>query len=197
MEASPPPAWQGFRQLTVTAITRESESVISIRLEAPDGTALPTARPGQYLTLRVPSERDQKSVLRNYSLCGPPDAGYYRVAVKHEPDGIASGSLYSKLAVGDRLEVAAPRGTFLLDHTDAPVLLISAGIGATPVLAMLQALAEEHSDRKVWWLYSARDSSEHSFAAESRRLVTSLTTRSSASVTAARAKRCRGPRLRP
>ncbi len=174
VEASPPPAWQGFRQLTATAITRESESVISIRLEDSDGTALPTARPGQYLTLRVPNERDHKSVLRNYSLCGPPDAGYYRVAVKREPHGVASGYLHSRLAVGDRLEVAAPRGTFLLDHTDAPVLLISAGIGATPVLAMLQALAEEHSDRKVWWLYSARDSSEHSFAAESRTLVTSL-----------------------
>jgi ferredoxin-NADP reductase/MOSC domain-containing protein YiiM/ferredoxin len=175
VEASPPPAWQGFRQLTVTAIARESESVISIRLEDSNGTALPAARPGQYLTLRVPSERDQKSVLRNYSLCGPPDAGYYRVAVKREADGIASGYLHSRLAVGDRLEVAAPRGTFLLDHTDAPVLLISAGIGATPVLAMLQALAEHHSDRKVWWLYSARDSSEHSFAAESHTLVTSLT----------------------
>ena len=138
---SPPPAWPGFRQLTVTAITRESDSVISIRLEDPDGAPLPAARPGQYLTLRVQPDAQQRSVLRNYSLSGPPDAGYYRVTVKREPDGAASGYLHTRLAVGDQLDIAAPRGTFILDRTDAPVLLISAGIGATPVLAMLQALA--------------------------------------------------------
>ena len=92
-------------------------------------------------------------MLRNYSLSGPPDAGYYRIAVKREPDGAASGYLHTRLAVGDQLDIAAPRGTFILDRTHAPVLLISAGIGATPVLAMLQALAEEHSDREIWWLH--------------------------------------------
>ena len=138
---SPPPAWPGFRQLTVTAITRESDSVISIRVEDPDGAALPAARPGQYLTLRVQPDAQRRSVLRNYSLCGPPDAGYYRIAVKREPDGAASGYLHTRLTVGDQLDIAAPRGTFILDRTDAPVLLISAGIGATPVLAMLHALA--------------------------------------------------------
>jgi ferredoxin-NADP reductase len=76
--------------------------------------------------------------------------------------------------VGDQLEVAAPRGTFILDHTEAPVLLISAGIGATPVLAMLQALAEHHSEREVWWLHGARSSRDHSFAAEARELLASL-----------------------
>ena len=147
---SPPPAWPGFRQLTVTAITRESDSVISIRLEDPKGAPLPAARPGQYLTLRVQPDKQQRSVLRNYSLSGPPDAGYYRITVKREPDGAASGYLHTRLAVGDQLDIAAPRGTFILDRTDAPVLLISAGIGATPVLAMLHALAEEHSDREIW-----------------------------------------------
>ena len=75
------------------------------------------------------------------------------------------------LAVGDRLDIAAPRGTFILDQTPAPVLLISAGIGATPVLAMLQALAQERSDREIWWLYGARDGHEHPFAAEARALL--------------------------
>src|SRR4051794_7233465 len=85
--ASPPPAWPGFRRLTVTGIERESDSVIDIRLEDPDGDALPPARPGQYLALRV------QSVLRNYSLSGPPGAGYYRITVKREPEGTASGYL--------------------------------------------------------------------------------------------------------
>ncbi len=171
---SPPPAWPGFRQLTVTAITRESDSVISIRVEDPDGAALPAARPGQYLTVRVQPDTQRRSVLRNYSLSGPPDAGYYRITVKREPDGAASGYLHTRLTVGDQLDIAAPRGAFILDRTDAPVLLISAGIGATPVLAMLHALAGEHSDREIWALHSARSSREHSFAAEARALLASL-----------------------
>ncbi|MGA2927059.1 MAG: MOSC and FAD-binding oxidoreductase domain-containing protein [Solirubrobacteraceae bacterium] len=170
---SPPPAWAGFRPLAVTAITRESDSVISIRLEDPNGGALPAARAGQYLTLRV-QPPGQRSVLRNYSLSGPPGAGYYRVTVKRERGGLASGYLHTRLAVGDRLEIAAPRGTFFLDQTHAPVLLISAGIGATPVLAMLQALAQEQSNREIWWLYGARNSREHSFAAETQALLAAL-----------------------
>ena len=172
--ASPPPAWPGFRPLQVTAIERESESVISIRLEDPDGTPLPPPRPGQYLTLRIHLDGAQKSVLRNYSLSGPPDAGYYRITVKRERDGAASGYLHSRLAVGDLLDIAAPRGTFILDRTQAPVLLISAGIGATPVLAMLHALADEHSDREIWWLHGARSRRDHSFAAEAHALLASL-----------------------
>ena len=171
---SPPPAWPGFRQLTVTAITRESDSAISIRLEDPTGAPLPAARPGQYLTLRVQPDQGQRAMLRNYSLSGPPGAGYYRVTVKRERGGAASGYLHTRLAVGDQLDVAAPRGTFILDETHAPVLLISAGIGATPVVAMLQALAQERSDREIWWLHGARNGREHSFAAETRALLASL-----------------------
>ncbi len=171
---SPPPAWPGFRQLTVTAITRESDSVISIRLEDPERAALPAARPGQYLTVRIQPDTQQRSLLRNYSLSGPPDADYYRITVKREPHGAASGYLHNRLTVGDQLDIAAPRGAFILDRTDAPVLLVSAGIGATPVLAMLHALAEEHSDREIWALHSARSSREHSFAAEARTLLASL-----------------------
>jgi ferredoxin-NADP reductase/MOSC domain-containing protein YiiM/ferredoxin len=173
---SPPPAWQGFRQLRVGAITRESDSAISIRFEDPTGAPLPPARAGQYLTLRVQPDDEQRPLLRNYSLSGPPDAGYYRVTVKREPGGVASGYLHTRLAVGDQLDIAAPRGTFLLDATPAPVLLISAGIGATPVLAMLQALAQARSDREVWWLHGARDGREDPFVAESRALLASLPT---------------------
>ena len=171
---SPPPAWPGFRELTVAEIDRESDSVISIRLDDPTGAPLPAPRPGQYLTVRVQPDPAQRSLLRNYSLSGQPDAGYYRITVKHEPDGAASGYLHTRLGVGDQLEIAAPRGTFILDRTEAPVLLISAGIGATPALAMLHALAEEHSEREIWWLHGARSSRDHPFAAEARSLLASL-----------------------
>ncbi|HEV7493626.1 MOSC and FAD-binding oxidoreductase domain-containing protein [Baekduia sp.] len=171
---SPPPAWPGFRPLAVTAITRESDSVIAIRLEDPEGAPLPAARPGQYLTLRVPRDKDQRSLLRNYSLSGPPGGGFYRIAVKREHDGAASGYLHTRLVVGDHLDIAAPRGTFILDPTDAPVLLISAGIGATPVIAMLQALAQGQSDREIWWLHGARSSRDHPFAVEVTALLAEL-----------------------
>ncbi len=171
---SPEPAWPGFRQLNITAITPESDSVISIRVEDPEGAALSAARPVQYLTVRIQPDTQQRSLLRNYSLSGLPDAGYYRITVKREPDGAAGGYLHTRLSVGDQLDIAAPRGAFILDRTDAPALLISAGIGATPVLAMLHALAGEHSDREIWAPHSARSSREHSFAAEARALLASL-----------------------
>jgi ferredoxin-NADP reductase/ferredoxin len=113
-------------------------------------------------------------VLRNYSLSGPPDGGYYRITVKHEHAGAASGYLHTRLRVGAQLDIAAPRGTFILDSTDAPVLLISAGIGATPVVAMLHALATEHTEREIWWLHGARNSRDQCFAAEARALLASL-----------------------
>src|SRR3954464_12063869 len=89
----PRPPGRAFRPLAVTAITRECDSVISIRLEEPEGAPLPAARPGQYLTARV------NGLLRNSSLSGRPDAGFYRIAVKREPDGAASGYLHTRLAV--------------------------------------------------------------------------------------------------
>jgi ferredoxin-NADP reductase/MOSC domain-containing protein YiiM len=171
---SPPPAWPGFRSLIVTAITRECDSVISIRLDDPRRATLPAARPGQYLTVRVQPDGHERSLLRNYSLSGPPDAGYYRITVKREPEGAASSYLHTRLAVGDQLDIGAPRGTFILDQSDAPVLLISAGIGATPVLAMLHALTNERSDREVWWLHGARSSRDQSFSAEARALLAAL-----------------------
>ena len=115
-----------------------------------------------------------RSLLRNYSLSGPPTAGAYRITVKREPRGAASGYLHTRLREGDEFDVAAPRGTFILGHSPAPVLLISAGIGATPALAMLHALAHERSEREIWWLYGARSGREHPFAAEARALLASL-----------------------
>jgi ferredoxin-NADP reductase/MOSC domain-containing protein YiiM/ferredoxin len=172
--ASPPPAWSGFRRLKVSALARESSSVISISFEDPDGAPLPPALPGQYLTLRIHTDEQGRSLLRNYSLSGPPGADFYRISVKRELQGAASDYLHSRVAAGDTFEVAAPRGTFILDQTDTPIILISAGIGATPMLAMLHALAKEQSDREIWWLHGARSGSEHPFAAEARGLLASL-----------------------
>jgi len=171
---SPPPAWPGFRSLTVTAVSRESDSVVSVLLADSAGTALPPPQPGQFLTLRLNVVSGARPLLRSYSLSGPPDAGSYRISVKREAHGAGSQFVHARVHPGDVLEAAAPRGTFILQPGDAPVLLISAGVGATPVLAMLHALAASGSARDVWWLHGARNRAEEPFAAESRSLLAGL-----------------------
>ena len=171
---SPPPAWPGFRRLAVTAVEPESGSVISVRLADPGGGAVPAALPGQFLTLRLPVSPGAPPLLRSYSLSGAPGDGSYRVSVKREPGGAGSQFMHARVRVGDVLEVAAPRGTFILRPGQTPVLLISAGVGATPVLAMLHALAAAGSGRDIWWLHGARSRAEEPFAAESRSLIEAL-----------------------
>jgi ferredoxin-NADP reductase/ferredoxin len=167
------PAWPAFRKLRVTKIARESETVCSIYLAAADGTVLPPARAGEYLTLRV-SGAGQPAPVRNYSLSSAPDDGTYRISVKQEPHGVASSYLNHGLQTGAILDVAAPRGEFTLGDGTGPVLLISAGIGVTPVLSMLYQLAARRSQRDIWWLYGARGPSEHPFASEAHALLASL-----------------------
>jgi ferredoxin-NADP reductase/MOSC domain-containing protein YiiM len=169
---SPPPAWPGFRPLAVTAVEPESTSVVSVYLADPGGRAVPPAQPGQFLTLRLPAGPGGRPVLRSYSLSGPPGADSYRISVKREPHGLGSQYVHTKVRAGDRLEAAAPRGTFILQPGEEPVLLISAGVGATPVLAMLHALSG--TGRDVWWLHGARSRAEEPFAAEARSLLAGL-----------------------
>jgi ferredoxin-NADP reductase/MOSC domain-containing protein YiiM len=173
-DESPPPAWPGFRQLAVTAIARESDTVISLNLADPGGGRVPAALPGQFLTLRLHPDPAGRPLLRSYSLSGPPGAAGYRISVKREEHGAASQFLHTRVRVGDLLEVAAPRGTFTLRSGKTPVVLISAGVGATPVLAMLHALADARSGRDIWWLHGARRRADEPFAAESRALLAGL-----------------------
>ena len=168
---APPAAWAGFRALTVADVVAESVSVTSFRFAGDD--ALPPYLPGQFLTVRVPGVGDPVPV-RTYSLSGDPDGGRYRISVKREPGGRVSSQLVAHLQRGDRIEVAAPRGEFVLDEGSEPVLLISAGIGQTPLLAMLYRLVREHSGRLVWWMHTTHDADSHAFATEVANLVGQL-----------------------
>jgi ferredoxin-NADP reductase/MOSC domain-containing protein YiiM len=172
--AVPPPAWPGFRSLRVARVDRESTHVVSLSFEAADGSSLPAALPGQFLVLRLRTKPELPAILRNYSMSGAPGEHAYRVSIKQEVDGVASTFLHTHVRVGDVLEVSAPRGSFTLRPGEGPVVLLSAGIGATPVLAMLHALASAASKREVWWLYGARNRDAHPFAAESRGLLKML-----------------------
>ncbi len=171
---APPPAWPGFRPLRVAAIQPESTTISSILLADPAGAPVPAALPGQFLTVRLRPEPDAAPLVRSYSLSGSPGADRYRISVKREEHGAASGYLYSRLRTGAEIEVAAPRGTFTLAAGTTPVLLVSGGVGATPVLAMLHALAAERSSRPVWWLQAARNGAVRPFAAESAGLLAQL-----------------------
>ncbi|MGA2825550.1 MAG: MOSC and FAD-binding oxidoreductase domain-containing protein [Streptosporangiaceae bacterium] len=176
--AAAAPGWAGFRPLRVTRIVPESTTVASIYLAPADGHALPAARPGQYLTLRV-ADAGQPPPVRSYSLssapgAGAPGTGAYRISVKHEPHGVVSGYLNGALREGMVLDAAAPRGDFVLADGPGPVLLISAGIGVTPVLAMLYQLAAQRAEREVWWLHAARSPADDALAGEARDLLTAL-----------------------
>ena len=172
--SEPPPAWPGFRSLRVSQISRESNSVLSFVLVPADSKPLSAALPGQFVILRMRPKLDELPLLRNYSLSAAPSADHYRISVKREANGLASTYLHEQVRQGDVMDVSAPRGTFTLRPGDGPVVLLSAGIGATPVLAMLHALAAGSSSREVWWLYGARNRDDHPFFQESRSLLQGL-----------------------
>ncbi len=178
------PAAPGFWPLAVTAIEQESADVLSLTMQNSDGRPLRTALPGQYVVLRLqrpaggPAASAEasapKPIFRSYSLSGPLSTERYRISVKVEPNGAAGTYLREHVRVGDVLDVSSPRGSFVLQSGERPVVLLSAGIGATPVLAMLHELATVRSTRQVLWLHGARDQQHHPFAAEVRRLMPTL-----------------------
>ncbi|KUN18559.1 sulfurase [Streptomyces corchorusii] len=167
------PGWPGFKTMRVARIVPETPAVSSIYLKTTDGTPLPEARPGQYLSLRLPIADDAPEV-RTYSLSSTPEEGTYRISVKHEPHGKVSSYIHTRLRPGDLLGVASPRGTFVLQEGTRPIALISAGIGATPVLAMLHRLAAVGDPRPVWWIHTAHDRTHHAFADETHTLLGQL-----------------------
>src|SRR5438477_162797 len=164
----------GFHPLRVSRIDRECVDVISLTLQPTDERRLTTALPGQFVVLRLRPKADGAPLFRSYSLSGAPSDEHCRISVKVEPHGVAGNYLSSSVRTGDLVDVSEPRGSFILGPGDGPVVLLSGGIGATPTLAMLHALAESATPRTVWWLHSARDGKSHSFGVEVRRLLAML-----------------------
>ena len=171
---SPPPAWPGFRPMRVSRIDQESNNVFSLVLVPADGKPLAPALPGQFVVLRLHMQSGAPPVLRSYSLSDLPGTEHYRLSIKLEEKGLASTYLHTRIKPGSNLEVSAPRGSFTLRSGGEPVVLLSGGVGATPVLAMLHALAAEKSSRPVCWLHGARNREDHPFREESRALLQRL-----------------------
>jgi ferredoxin-NADP reductase/MOSC domain-containing protein YiiM len=168
------PAWPGFRRMRVAQIRKESASVTSFILSPIDSQTRLLFQAGQFVVLRLLVDPSKPPVLRSYSLSDLPGVDHFRISVKNELNGIGSSFLCNRAREGDLLDVSAPRGSFILRPSQSPVVLLSAGVGATPVMSMLHSLAAERSERDIWWIYGASNGIEHPFAEESRSLLKQL-----------------------
>jgi nitric oxide dioxygenase len=172
--------WNGYRPLVVTAKVPESEIITSFYLSSADDRPLPQFLPGQYITVKI-DDAKLPSTPRNYSLSDRPGLPHYRISVKREPsiqkgapDGLVSNYLHQYVREGDTLNVGPPCGNFTLDvakRGDRPIVLLAGGIGITPILSMLKALAASSNPRPVHFVHAARNSRVSAFSAEIRRSI--------------------------
>jgi len=156
-----------LRAMRVIEVTRESENVIAIRMVAADGEALPPFRAGQYVSVEAVFE-DGRRQLRQYSVSDAPGKDSLRISVKREdgradvPAGAVSNWLHRNVEVGSVLQVSHPFGDFLPDtESEQPVVLLSAGVGITPMIAALNRIARVQPDRRVIFAHAARSSAYH------------------------------------
>ncbi len=155
------------RNLRLTRRIRESEDVTSFVFEADDGGPLPPFEPGQHLPIELGQEGQRAPITRTYSLSNDPGDGHYRISVKRHSEGRASRLLHDELEIGDVIRSRPPAGDFVLSCGDRPAVLISAGVGITPLLSMLYRHCPGQS---VTFIHGARDGAHHPFAAEVKRL---------------------------
>ncbi|WP_235912081.1 FAD-binding oxidoreductase [Mesorhizobium xinjiangense] len=155
-----------LQPLKVIDKVAESDRITSFHLASPDGAALPPFEAGQHLPieLRVPGQPDL--IRRTYSFSGSSRAGTYRLSVKREDRGIASTFLHSEVEIGDMIEARPPAGDFTLPGGQGAIVLVSAGVGATPMLSLLHTAAADQPGRCIWFIHGTRDGRSHTFGAE-------------------------------
>ncbi|MGQ7248585.1 NO-inducible flavohemoprotein [Halomonas sp. V046] len=160
--AQRPGGWEGLREFRIAAMERECEVIRSFYLEPVDGAPVADALPGQYIGLRLTIDGDV--VHRHYSLSGSPNGRGYRISVKQEAGGVVSNYLHQRARLGDTLELLPPAGELVLDQSDAPVMLISGGVGQTPMLPLARQALKQ--GRRVCYVHAARDAQHHAFVGE-------------------------------
>ena len=148
--------WNGFKSFKIERKVAESDVIASFYLQPADGSKVPTYKPGQYITVRVP-DGQHSTAMRNYSLSSAPCPDHFRISVKAEPAGSVSGYLHG-LKEGSEIELGPPCGEFFLDlteHHQRPLVLMSAGVGITPMLAMLESVLVDQPEREVVFIHGA------------------------------------------
>jgi nitric oxide dioxygenase len=171
--------WNGYRRFVVDRKTPENEIITSFYLRPEDGGSLPAFRPGQYISVKIDSTK-LSTPPRNYSLSDRPGLDHFRISVKREPAstagapaGLVSNYLHGRVLEGDELDIGPPCGEFTLDLAqigNRPIVLISGGVGITPLMSMLKSLAFHRAKTPVHFIHAARNSRHHAFASEVRRL---------------------------
>ncbi|MBB6304779.1 NO-inducible flavohemoprotein [Rhizobium leucaenae] len=162
--------WTGWRRFRIADKRRESDVITSFVLEAEDQGLVVRHRPGQYLTFRIelPGRGEYR---RNYSISSAPNGKTYRISVKREPSGAVSNYLHDDVAVGDVLDVAAPAGDFFLkQNSSRPVILLSGGVGLTPMVSMLEDMTARKSAIDVYYVHGAEDGKAHAMGEHVRKL---------------------------
>lgn len=160
--------WNFFKDFIVSRKVKESEVITSFYLKPVDGSHVPAYTPGQYISVRLSMPEEVFLVIRQYSLSQAPKPDEFRISVKREndndPNGIVSNYLHSSINEGDRLEVSAPAGVFVLDTTKTtPVAFISGGVGITPMMSMFETVANSTPERPAIFLHGARNRSQQAF----------------------------------
>lgn len=169
--------WRGFRDFRVIKKEKESTFVTSFYLRPEDGQPLPTYKPGQYLTLQADIRGESYTHMRHYSLSHAPGNDFYRISVKKElgngeiPDGIVSTYLHDHVQEGDMLPFAVPAGDFTVKSKELPIVLISGGIGLTPLMSMLQTVVKENPGRPVTYIHATQNSATHAMKSDIEGLV--------------------------
>lgn len=159
--------WEGFRDFRIAEIREESETIKSFVLRPVDGGSVMCHKPGQYLSFAFDREETGQE-RRNYSISCGPNSEHYRITVKREPGGKVSGWLHEGAIVGDILNVAAPAGEFFLAPEKQEIVLLSAGVGLTPMVSMLESLSG--SNAKTTFVHATLNGKTHAMGAHSKAL---------------------------
>ncbi|KAB8136251.1 NO-inducible flavohemoprotein [Gracilibacillus oryzae] len=159
--------WVGYRDFTIIKKEKESDVITSFYLQPADGGDLPAFEAGQYITVKVEVPGIPYTCQRQYSLSCRPNQEYYRISVKketaigEEPDGVVSTYLHEQVKEGDNLSISAPAGDFVLDNRNKPLVLISGGVGLTPLTSMLETVVREQTEREVYYIHAAQNEKMH------------------------------------
>ena len=170
--ASQKGGWDGFRSFVVTKKVDESEVITSFYLKPVDGEEIADFNPGQYISVKLEIEGEEFTHIRQYSLSDAPGRDYYRISVKKEegmatPDGKVSNYLHSSVNEGDILNISAPAGDFFLNTENSnPVVLLSGGVGLTPMVSMLNTVAEMQPEKEVTFIHAAANGKVHALRDE-------------------------------
>ncbi|MDQ0971967.1 nitric oxide dioxygenase [Neobacillus niacini] len=164
--------WDGFRSFIVDRKVKESDVITSFYLKPEDNKEIAHFLPGQYISIKLEIQGEEFTHIRQYSLSDTPGKDYYRISVKREagtayPDGMVSNYLHDTVTEGEILKVSAPAGDFVLDtEKNTPVVLLSGGVGLTPMLSMLKTVVEVQPERNVTFIHAAANGNVHALRGE-------------------------------